>query len=144
MNAKCQTCQGDCRLTDGAEVYPNRTDLAALPIHVCDKCKTRVGCHPGTTTPLGTAADRATRNARSMLHAVIDPIWRDGKNRANRPDVYAYMAHRLGIHIADCHVGHFDAPTCVRAATMMRSVNATDVKKWADAQMFSSDETEVS
>ncbi|MGI9484465.1 MAG: zinc-finger-containing protein [Geminicoccaceae bacterium] len=53
MIATCLHCGGDCRLTDGAEIYPHRPDLADKQIWKCDACKARVGCHPDTTDPLG-------------------------------------------------------------------------------------------
>jgi hypothetical protein len=49
----CPTCRTAARLTSGAEVYPARRDLAKA-IWKCDVCPdSYVGCHPGSTAPLG-------------------------------------------------------------------------------------------
>ena len=54
----CCGCQSDvqARLTDGAEIYAHRRDLASLPFWKCDACGNFVGCHHKTkhrTRPLG-------------------------------------------------------------------------------------------
>ena len=42
-------------------------------------CQYLIGCHPGTTQPLGTPADLATRQARMYLTnpATIIKIWEE-------------------------------------------------------------------
>ncbi|MGI9501816.1 MAG: zinc-finger-containing protein, partial [Geminicoccaceae bacterium] len=66
--ATCLHCGGDCRLTDGAEIYPHRPDLFDKQIWKCDPCAAWVRCHDGSTDPLGYAADLPTRIARIKLH----------------------------------------------------------------------------
>lgn len=79
MNAPtCPDCDIVARLTNGREIYPHRPDLSEKPIYVCDGCGARVGCHPGTTKPMGTPAGTALRDARHQLHAKrIDPLWQN-------------------------------------------------------------------
>lgn len=94
----CCACGADvqARLTDGAEVYPHRPDLAALPFWRHDACGGHVGCHRGEagTRPLGCIADAPMRAARRRIHAVLDPVWRDG--RMSRSRCYASMSRALG------------------------------------------------
>lgn len=74
------------------------------------ECGASVGVHPGTDKPLGTFADKATRQARIAAHAAFDPLWKDGSMK--RKDAYAWLAERMGIDVNDCHIGMFDKAQC--------------------------------
>lgn len=85
-------------LVDGREIYPHRRDLYELPFWKCPKCKNYVGCHHRTndrTRPLGVIPTPGIRQARSKIHAIIDPLWR--RKRVKRGALYASMAEHLGI-----------------------------------------------
>lgn len=95
----CMGCTKDveARLTDGAERYPHRKDLADIPFWHCDTCGAWVGCHHKTnkpTRPLGILATPEMFEARKQIHALIDPIWKIGD--ASRAEIYAYMSRKLG------------------------------------------------
>lgn len=95
----CCGCSGDvdARLTDGGEIYPHRPDLRSLPFWRCDACGNFVGCHHKTadrTRPLGCIPTAELKEARKMLHALIDPIWQSGK--MSRRELYAAIGRDLG------------------------------------------------
>lgn len=99
MRIYCCACNRDieARLTDGAEVYPHREDLAALPFWMCDACGNYVGCHHKTknrTQPLGVIATPEIKKARQHIHAVLDPIWKSGKMK--RASLYKRISDELG------------------------------------------------
>lgn len=109
MNAKCSHCGANCRLTNGAEIYPHRADLSGLRFWKCDPCDAYVGCHkPGMNgpdnqngdKPLGTAANAELRKLRQQVHGMVDPIWQNAKHRGRaRRAVYKALTtigHRLG------------------------------------------------
>jgi hypothetical protein len=86
------------RLTSGQEVYPHRLDLDDLPFWRCDVCGNFVGCHHQTnepTKPLGVIATPEIKQARMQIHAVLDPLHRDGLIR--RATLYKKMATRLDV-----------------------------------------------
>jgi len=87
----------EARLTNGAEIYPHRRDLAGLPFWRCDTCRNYVGCHHKTqdrTRPLGNIPTPELRNARQHIHAILDPLW---KSRAiSRSEAYAWLTVRIG------------------------------------------------
>jgi hypothetical protein len=95
------------RLTNGAEVYPYRPDLAGVMRWRCDAC----GCHVGTHSrhpepehrekPLGVIPSAEMRAARIHIHRLVDPFWKNGKVR--RKDIYAHIAKALGV--AEYHTG---------------------------------------
>lgn len=82
------------------------------PAYACRPCHAWVGCHPGTTTPLGRLANKALRRARNRAHAAFDPIWKEGLMK--RGDAYAWLADQLGIERKDCHIEMFDNAQCER------------------------------
>lgn len=99
MQIFCCQCQSKvaARLTNGAEIYPHREDLAALPFWRCDACKNYVGCHHKTsnpTRPLGNIPNSEIRNARQRIHRILDPLWQSG--RLSRRAIYAELSEALG------------------------------------------------
>lgn len=99
MKIYCMGCEQevDARLTNGAERYPHRPDLAELPFWTHDACGTWVGCHHKTKTPtkpLGILATPEMFKARMAIHDLIDPIWKSGEYP--RAKVYARLSKELG------------------------------------------------
>jgi len=87
----------NARLTNGAEIYPHLSALAALPLWRCDTCGNYVGCHHKTgnpTNPLGNIPTKEIRNARQHIHRVLDPLWQTG--RMNRKAIYARITAEIG------------------------------------------------
>lgn len=108
----CPYCQEPARLVTGKEIYSHRADLHALPIYACLPCGAHVGCHPGTTRPLGRLANAELRKAKMAAHAAFDPIWKSGQMK--RKQAYRWLAEQLGIAVNDCHIGEFEADMCKR------------------------------
>lgn len=102
----CCACETNvvARLTDGAEIYPHRPDLKALPFWKCDKCGNFVGCHHKTrnrTRPLGCIPTKQIKQMRMQIHALIDPIWQ--ADVIPRRMLYKMLSRVLGreYHTAD-------------------------------------------
>jgi hypothetical protein len=99
MRIWCCGCgaEVDARLTDGAEIYHHRPDLADLPRWKCDACGNHVGTHHKTkdpTRPLGNIPSPEISNARKHIHALIDPAWKTG--RVKRGKLYRMLSAELG------------------------------------------------
>lgn len=95
----CCACDGDVEavLTNGAEIYPHRDDLARLPFWRCEGCGNYVGCHHKSNTPtkpLGIIPTREIKRARNHIHKILDPIWQKGL--MPRGKVYGILSSRLG------------------------------------------------
>ncbi|MCK7474048.1 MAG: DUF3268 family zinc-finger domain-containing protein [Rhodopseudomonas palustris] len=146
-------CGAAARLTDGSEIYPHRPDLHSKRIWMCDACSGYVGCHPGTTTPLGSPAGPALRDARIKLHhRMIDPLWKTADNyykptsnkerntirRCARTRVYAYLANRMGISASDCHTGMFSIDQCRAAWAALKGITYEDIRSLASKPIPSS------
>jgi len=114
---RCDYCGEPAKQVTGAAVYPRRPDLASKVMYLCRPCDAWVGCHPGTSNPLGRLADKALRVAKMEAHAAFDPLWRD-QPRGARSSAYAWLASALGIKAEDCHIGMFDVETCKRVVSL--------------------------
>lgn len=99
MQIYCTGCKTDveARLTNGKERYPHRPDLYGIPFWRCDGCGNYVGCHHKTdnpTRPLGCIATKEILDARKKIHALLDPLWKDG--HIKRGQAYSYVGNRIG------------------------------------------------
>lgn len=147
----CAPCRRMTRLVSGRQIYGHRPDLWDKPIYVCDGCGAYVGCHEGTTKPLGTPAGPQLRDARIKLHErMIDPLWEtadvsglyvpeDEQARkvirfAARGRVYAFLAHRMGLTKEQTHVSLFDLEQCRAAWRALQGVTYPEIREWARAQ----------
>lgn len=69
-------------------------------------CEGVIGAYPDGT-PVGTPANKATRQARILAHDAFDSLWRTGGMR--RSDAYAWLAQTTGVrHIADATLDDCD------------------------------------
>lgn len=140
MAPTCAKCKRDCELVAGAVVYPHRDDLRDLRVWLCRGCGARVGCHPGTSRPLGNPADAATRRARITLHNdMLDPLWKRASKKFGPPGLrrartYRFLAHKLGLERDQTHTGMFDIETCRRAWRALNGVTYEQIHEWREAQ----------
>lgn len=124
LHILCDYCERPPRLLTGAELYPHRPDLAHRYFYRCDQCDAQVGCHPGSTRPLGSLANAGLRKARMEAHAEFDALWKSGAMK--RGDAYSWIAKELGLHIHDTHIGSFDESTCRRVVKACREREARE------------------
>ncbi len=99
MKIYCIGCEKDAeaRLTNGAERYPHRPDLADVPQYTHDACGSWVGTHHKSNNrlkPLGVLATPEMFQWRKAIHAVIDPLWQYGHMK--RGHIYARLSKELG------------------------------------------------
>ena len=106
MNIYCCSCECDSKtkLVSGAEIYPSRNDLSDLRFWRCLKCFNYVGCHhksDNKTKPLGVVPTPELRKARTHIHKLIDPLWKE--KLINRKHLYNKIGAALGFkfHTAD-------------------------------------------
>ncbi|MBN2302088.1 MAG: topoisomerase DNA-binding C4 zinc finger domain-containing protein, partial [Lentisphaerae bacterium] len=59
------------------------------------KCDILVGCHPGTTEPLGYPVNTETRQARIRAHDVFDKLWQGKAAFMTRHEAYQWLAEML-------------------------------------------------
>jgi hypothetical protein len=97
-------------MVGGDSIYPHRPDLKEKKFWKCIPCNAYVGCHPGTSTPLGNLANAELRRARNIVHSVFDPLWKGRK--MTRSAAYQWLASQLDIPVEKCHIAMFDISQC--------------------------------
>lgn len=107
---RCPRCGAGAELVPSAEIYGR--SYGGPRWRCADGCDAHVGCHPGTDEPLGTLADAEMREARGGVHAMLDRLWRTGRER---DAIYAALAQHMGILPEKCHIGMFDVEQCQQA-----------------------------
>lgn len=116
----CDYCRRHAKLVSGAVIYPHRPDLSHRMFWYCEPCGAYVGTHAGSPhhAPLGRLANAELRVLKQLVHARFDPLWKTG--RMTRLRAYGWLAKRLGIPSAECHVGMFDPDRCRAALAVLR------------------------
>lgn len=110
--AICRFCNGDVRIVGNEVIYGRK--YGDWPwAYRCDCCGAYVGMHPFTAIPLGTLADKETREARKLAKEPFTLIWQAGA--MGRSEAYRWLAGQMGIPVDECHFGWFDVAQCRRA-----------------------------
>lgn len=102
----CPYCNQEAKYGPNEEYYGRRFGKSYM-CYYCKECDAYVGTHNNTTRPLGTMANRELRKKRMEAHALIDPLWREGKY--NRSTVYRRLSDALGRNV---HVGESNMEMC--------------------------------
>lgn len=110
MRIYCPYCDRQAELVGGNKIYPHRPDLIFKLFYLCEPCNAYVGCHHGTTKPLGRLANAELRQAKIAAHEAFDPIWRSGSK--TRSSAYSWLAQQMSISKNNCHIGMFDIDQC--------------------------------
>lgn len=119
---KCDYCGNAAKLVTGKAIYPHRPDLFRLNFWQCEPCVAYVGCHKKEggngdgTKPLGRLANAELRAAKNRAHAAFDPLWRE--RGMKRHAAYGWLAEKLGVSKAECHIGMMDLDMCNRVAVV--------------------------
>lgn len=116
----CPYCYRDAELVTGERLYPNRPDLWGKSFHLCEPCWAYVGCHPGSTKPLGRLANAELRTLKQAAHSAFDRRWKGPQAFQTRTEAYAWLAKQLRLEPSACHIGMFDAATCLRVVEVCR------------------------
>lgn len=111
----CRYCGGKVVLTDASAIYGKGND----PIYLCTNCNAYVGCHKGTTRPLGKLANAALRMKRQETHGIFDAFW---KARGwNRSGAYIWLARGMSLSEDDAHIGNFEMDECEQVIHLCRA-----------------------
>lgn len=116
--APCPYCGDAPVLVTGASLYHGHVPMCDEAwFWQCPRCRAHVGCHAGTQRPLGRVANERTRKARRRAHLAFDPLWKD--RLWPRSAAYKWLAARLGIATAVCHISMMDETQCDKVVELM-------------------------
>ena len=113
----CPYCGSECVIRDSECIY-GRSYGMALVCSRYPQCDSYVGCHRGTSRPLGTPANATLRAARNEAHRLFDPMWK--QRGMKRKEAYAWLAAKLGIPFDACHIAMFDLEACRRVVEVCK------------------------
>ena len=111
LEPTCQYCGGVSDLVRGAALYPWLPKVKNTPFWACDYCDAHVGCHKGTTTPLGTLAKPSLRAWRRKAHEAFDPLWKSGGS-STRSEAYLWLRGVLCLSEGAGHIAMLDKKQC--------------------------------
>lgn len=121
VNPVCPYCGKLTKLVRCEQVYgeevARKQRIWNEVMYSCDPCKATVGCHRGTSTPLGTPANRKLRALRRHVHVVFDARWQSGpvkSRKKSRSRAYKWLAAQMGLTSEECHIGLFDERQCLK------------------------------
>lgn len=116
---RCSYCGGEVKYVCNDEIYGKQYGKWPYA-YLCqtDSCRAYVGVHPNSKIPLGTLADRATREARKRHKP--DFITMQKKLGLSRNQAYKWLSEALSIDPSKTHWGMFDVETCERAGQLCR------------------------
>ena len=103
----------------GQQVYPHRPDLYNLVFYKCPVCQNFVGTHKATNEPLGCIPNKELKQQRMRVHAIMDPLWQQGK--ISRKDLYKEISSKLGYRY---HTGNTRSiQECETVLTIITDIN---------------------
>ncbi len=121
----CRYCGGVIRLVPAAAIYgtaaAKRLELEQEWIYQCQNCNARVGCHKGTTRPLGDVANESLRLKRIETHRVFDSFWRS--RRMTRSQGYRWLSAQMGLSKRRTHIGGFEMDQCQQVIDLCTNFN---------------------
>lgn len=108
----CQYCNLTAAKVHGIDIYPHRPDLQSKVFYLCKGCDAYVGCHPGTSIPLGILANAELRQAKRDAHLAFDRLWKEG--RITRSKAYIVLARLMMRNPKNTHIGMMSVEQCRR------------------------------
>lgn len=111
----CPYCGAQAELIDSAQLYNGKSFGWAWK---CPSCiGVYVGCHRGTTAPLGTLANEQLRQARQRAHRAFDRTWQGSRQRSA---AYRWLAEQLGIPDGSCHIAMMNLELCEKVCRLCK------------------------
>lgn len=115
----CVECGATAKFGTGADAGLSDQRAVYRKVWYCD-CGAWCGTHPGTSLPRGNPGSWGTLQARREAHLAFDPIWQ-GRGGMTRSRAYDWLAAQLGLSVADCHIGLFNAAMCARVVEVCQA-----------------------
>lgn len=112
----CPYCGQPAEWVENKEIYGKNFGTSYM-VYLCRPCKAYVGCHLNSKKPLGTLANKELREWRKRVHALIDPLWKEG--RMSRGAMYETLSSNLGYPF---HVGESDIKKCKDAIEIAKYI----------------------
>ena len=131
----CRYCGGAVRLVSASKVYgpaaAARLGIERQSFYQCQNCNARVGCHPGSTRPLGNLANEALRMKRMETHHDFDSFWKE--RGMSRTQAYKWMAKKMRLSEELAHIGGFEIDRCQKLIKLCEKERNKEQKQKKEA-----------
>jgi hypothetical protein len=116
---KCTYCGKKAVWCENKEIYGKNYGKSYM-VYYCKPCDAYVGCHNNTKEPLGTMANRETREARMRVHHLIDRFWKTGGY--SRGFIYKVISYHTGkqFHTGDCDIAECEKILALPLETLLK------------------------
>ncbi|WP_409967687.1 zinc-finger-containing protein [Bengtsoniella intestinalis] len=117
----CRYCGGTITLANPREVFGDGVTHLGLEgeyIYLCRTCNARVGCHRGSTRPLGKVANEVLRLKRRETHQIFDAFWQS--HCMSRTEAYHWLGQQMGLSDKKAHIGSFEMDQCQQVIDLCR------------------------
>lgn len=101
-----------------------RLNLEEELFYQSQNCNARVGCHKGTTHPMGNLANEVLRLKRMETHQVYDAFWR--RRDMTCTQAYKWLSEQMGLSEHRTHIGDFEVDQCQRVIDLCREHERED------------------
>ena len=121
----CRYCGGVIRLVPANTIYGEASERLGMEdemLYQCQNCNARIGCHKGTTRPLGNVANEMLRLKRMETHQTFDAYWR-GRSMS-RTQAYRWLAAQLHLPENRAHIGGFEMDQCQKVIELCKKEEA--------------------
>lgn len=113
----CQYCGNEAKWVENKEIY-GRNYGKSFMAWLCKPCDAYVGCHNNTKKPLGTMADKETREWRKKAHLSFDPFWKE--KGYTRKSIYGKISDAMG---EETHIAESDVEKCKKIIEWCNQTN---------------------
>ena len=127
----CQYCKSAASKVTGNEIYPHRPDLKCKVFYLCKPCDAYVGCHPGSSVPLGILANAELRQAKRDAHLEFDRLWKEGQ--ITRSKAYIVLARLMLSNPKNTHIGMMTVEQCKRVIALCQPLAPLTEKDYCEA-----------
>lgn len=117
-NMICPYCHKEAEWVENKEVY-GRNYGHSFMCWLCRACNAYVGCHQNSRRPLGTMANKETREWRMKAHLVFDPFWKE--KGYTRKSIYGKISEAMGTEI---HIAESNIEQCKKIIEWCRGINS--------------------
>lgn len=122
----CPYCGCPTALVRAPYIYGSNARDPAAQFYYCLICGAYVGCHKHGNVPMGTPADKVTRDARRQAHRAFDLVWK--RRKMTRWEAYVWLSKQMNLSQDKTHIGMFDEKQCKQVVQICEAALRTDYK----------------
>lgn len=117
----CPYCGCPTATVRASYVYGDNDRDPGRMLWFCLICGAYVSCHKTGLVPMGTPANKETRDARRKAHQAFDTLWKSRK--MTRWEAYLWLSQKMGLPQDKTHIGMFNISQCTQVVQLCEKTN---------------------